>query len=309
MTHIVKTQSFTLDFLDKMFKSSVEMRNLCHKRTRGDIYLLNGMIVATFFAEESTRTRLSFESAALKLGAKVISSANARQFSSVSKGEILEDTIRVLDRYADCIVIRYHEEGGAARAAHVSRVPIINGGDGTGQHPTQALLDLFTIKDELGQIGGLKVALVGDLKNGRTVHSLTYLLGKFNDITLYLVSPDSLMMPQNIVDYLSRHNVEVIYVDELESIIGDIDVLYQTRVQRERFESLEDYERSEGNLIVTRDLANRMKMDAIIMHPLPRINEIRYGVDDNHRAKYFTQAENGLYVRMALLNYVILGEE
>ena len=304
--HIIKTQNFTLDFLDRIFKLTIEMKRIASK---GGSDILKGKIIATFFAEESTRTRLSFESAALRLGAGVISSANARQFSSVAKGEILEDTIRVLDKYADCIVIRYHEEGGAARAAHVSKVPIINSGDGSGQHPTQALLDLFTIKNELGQIDDLKVALVGDLKNGRTIHSLAYLLGKYKNITLCLVSPDSLMMPQEIIEYLSKHNVSVEYYNELEPIIGDIDVLYQTRVQKERFESLEDYENSKECLIVTRDLANKMKMDAIIMHPLPRVNEIRYGVDDNHRAKYFVQAENGLYLRMALLNYVILGEE
>lgn len=302
MMHIIKTQNFTLDFLDEIFKSSREMRKLS---TKGGIDALKGKTIATFFAEESTRTRLSFESAALKLGAGVISSANARQFSSVLKGEVLEDTIRVLDKYADCIVIRYHEEGGAARAAHVSRVPIVNAGDGSGQHPTQSLLDLFTIEDELGQVSGLKVALVGDLRNGRTVHSLAYLLGKFTDITLYLVSPSNLMMPQNITEYLTRHGVKFICTDELDKIISDIDVLYQTRVQKERFESLEEYEDSKGKLIINRDLVNQMKMDAIIMHPLPRVDEIRYGVDDNHRAKYFVQAENGLYVRMALLNHVI----
>ncbi len=300
--HIIKTQNFTNDFLNEIFKSSRIMRKYFAKD--GD-YPLKGKIVSTFFAEESTRTRLSFESAALKLGAGVISSANARQFSSVSKGEILEDTIKVLDKYADCIVIRWHEESGAARAAHVSKVPIISGGCGAGQHPTQSLLDLFTIEDELGQVSGLSVALVGDLKNGRTVHSLAYLLGKFSNITLYMVSPNGLRMPDDILEYLRRHDVKFMQTDDLNDAISYVDVLYQTRIQKERFKSLDEYENSKGKLIITRQLANQMKIDAIILHPLPRYNEIRHSCDDNHRAKYFIQAENGLYVRMALLKYLL----
>jgi aspartate carbamoyltransferase catalytic subunit len=306
--HVLKTQSFTKDFLfgdgkfEGIFRSAVEMRNIAKS---GGSDILKGKIVATWFAEESTRTRLSFESAAFRLGADVISSTNARQFSSAAKGEILEDTIKVLQHYSDCIVIRYHEEGGAAKAAHFSNVPIINAGDGSGQHPTQSLLDLFTIYDELGQIDGLNVALVGDLKHGRTVHSLAYLLGKFDNVKLYFISPEALKVPKNITDYLDKHGVDWVEYDSLDGVVSYIDVLYQTRIQKERFASLEDYEKSKGNLCITRDVANCMRMDSIILHPLPRVDEIRYSVDDNHRAKYFVQAENGLYTRMALLKYLL----
>jgi aspartate carbamoyltransferase catalytic subunit len=157
----------------------------------------------------------------------------------------------------------------------------------------------------LGQVDGLEIALCGDLKNGRTIHSLAYLLGKFKGITLYLVSPPNLLIPESIIEYLTKHDIKFIIVDKLDDIIGNIDVLYQTRIQKERFESLEDYENSKGKLIVNRSLVDQMKEDAIILHPLPRNDEIRYGIDDNHRAKYFIQAENGLYVRMALLKYLL----
>lgn len=300
--HIIKTQVFTREFLNEVFNLSREMRKLV---TDGQVAkVLSDKLIATLFYEESTRTRLSFEAAAKRLGASVLSSANARQFSSVSKGETLEDTILTLSGYVDCIILRYHKEGGAARAAHVSKVSIINGGDGKGQHPTQSLLDLFTIEDELGQIDGLSVALVGDLQHGRTVHSLAYLLGKFDKIKLYLISPQNLSMPNHIIQYLERHNIQFIEMEDFSNI-GEFDVLYQTRIQKERFDSLELYENSKGKLIVTRDIVNRMKNDSIILHPLPRVDEIRYGVDDNHRAKYFIQAENGVYVRMALLKMLL----
>jgi len=302
MQHIIKTQTFTISFLNEIFELTREMQMIAK---RGGSQDLAGKIVATLFYEESTRTRLSFESAAIKLGAGVVSSASARQFSSAAKGEILEDTIRVLSKYADCIVLRYYEDGGAARAAHVSSIPIINAGDGSGQHPTQALLDIFTINDELGHIDGITLALVGDLKNGRTVHSLAYLMGKFNDVFLYFVSPSNLTIPKDILDYLIRHRVRFEETEDLEEVVDQCDVLYQTRIQRERFNSPEEYEASKGQLIITRELADRMKKESIILHPLPRIDEIRYSVDDNPRAKYFRQAENGLYVRMALLKMLL----
>jgi aspartate carbamoyltransferase catalytic subunit len=202
-------------------------------------------------------------------------------------------------------VLRYYKEGGAARAAKVASCNIISGGDGAGQHPTQALLDLFTIRDELGEIEGLSVGLAGDLKHGRTIHSLAYLLGKYKNVKLYFNAPNCLRMPENIKEHLERHNVEFVEADNLMEHIGALDVLYQTRLQKERFENLEEYDNSVGKIIVTRDVANSMKIDSIILHPLPRVSEIRFGVDDNHRAKYFEQAENGMYVRMALLNYLI----
>lgn len=299
MKHIIKTQAFSKDFLNEIFKLTTEFKE-------GKIdNCLNNKIICTFFSEESTRTRLSFESAVYKLNGNVISSANARQFSSISKGEILEDTIKVLNSYCDCIILRYHENNGAARAAHISKVPIINAGSGNGQHPTQSLLDLFTIKDELGQINGLRIALVGDLKHGRTIHSLAYLLSKFNNVHLYLVSPKNLSMPSDILDYLNRHNINYEISTDLDNIAQKVNVLYQTRIQKERFESIEEYENSKGKLIINKELVDKMLNDSIILHPMPRVDEITIGVDGNYRAKYFKQAENGLYVRMALLKYIL----
>jgi aspartate carbamoyltransferase catalytic subunit len=301
--HIVKTQPFTREFLSEIFSLTRDMRKLVLER--GGSRELEGKLVATLFWEPSTRTRLSFEAATARLGASILSTESAEQFSSSAKGEILEDTIRVVSRYVDCIVLRHKEDDAADRAAHVSRVPIINGGSGKNQHPTQTLLDLFTIENEFGCIDGLSVALVGDLLNGRTIHSLAYLLGRFSNITLYLVAPDNLMMPSGIIEYLMRHKVNFLEQSDFGDIIPKIDVLYQTRIQKERFANSEEYETSKGRLIVSRELANQMKFGSIILHPLPRIDEIRYGVDDNHRAKYFDQAENGLYVRMALLKYLL----
>ncbi len=288
--------------MNELFVLAREMRDNVKKNKENKE--LSGKVVATLFYEESTRTRLSFESAALRLGASTISTANARQFSSVAKGETLEDTIRTLNGYADCIVLRYYEEGGAARAAHVSNMPVINAGDGSGQHPTQSLLDVFTIEDELGQVDGTSLALVGDLKHGRTVHSLAYLMGKFEDISMLLVSPKNLQMPEDILKYLKRHKIKYKETTDLEKV-KDCDVVYQTRIQKERFDSLAEYEASRGKLVITEEVANKMKKDAIILHPLPRVDEIAYGVDSNHRAKYFQQAENGLYVRMALLKMLL----
>ena len=213
--------------------------------------------------------------------------------------------VKVLNSYCDCIVLRYHENDGAIRASHVSNVPIINAGSGSGQHPTQSLLDLFTIKDCLGTIKGLNIALCGDLKNGRTIHSLAYLLGKFNDNILYFVSPKNLTIPDNIRNYLTKHKITYVEVDNFQDIINEVDVLYQTRVQKERFDTTEEYEESKDKLILDRSLVNNMKMDSIILHPLPRVCEICHEVDNNYRAKYFEQAQNGLYVRMALLKYIM----
>lgn len=303
--HIVKTQPFTREFLSEIFSAARDVRKLVLEK--GGSRELEGKLIATLFWEPSTRTRLSFEAAAARLGASVLSTESAEQFSSAAKGEILEDTIRVVSRYVDCIVLRHKEDDAADRAVHVSRVPIINGGSGKNQHPTQTLLDLFTIENEFGCIDGLNVALVGDLLNGRTIHSLAYLLGRFSNITLYLISPTNLRMPEGITDYLKRHGVNFVEMTDFGSVIPEIDVLYQTRIQKERFSDLEEYEASKGKLVVSRELANQMKFSSIILHPLPRIDEIRYGVDDNHRAKYFEQAENGLYVRMALLRYLLRG--
>lgn len=297
--HVIAAQDFNRGMLDELFTTATAMeRELVH----GAIKLLDGAIMASLFYEESTRTRFSFESAMLRLGGSVVSTENARQFSSVSKGETLEDTIRILNGYVDVIVLRHYESGAARRAADVSRVPVINAGDGIGQHPTQAFLDLYTIEKELGHIDGLTIAVVGDLANGRTVRSLCYLLAKYRDIKIFLVAPPVVRMREDIKEYLCRHDVRFVEEPDLRKIAPEVDVLYQTRIQKERFgDRTEDYLAARGVYIVDRELLDLMQPGAIVMHPLPRVDEIASEVDADPRAAYFRQAQNGLYVRMALL--------
>jgi aspartate carbamoyltransferase catalytic subunit len=241
-----------------------------------------------------------------RLGGHVISTENAAEFSSVAKGETLEDTIRILNGYADVIVIRHKEVGSAKRAAAVSRVPIINAGDGAGQHPTQALLDLYTIRKEIGKIDTLSIAMVGDLAQGRTVRSLTYLLSKFKDVTLFFVAPPLLKMKEDILEHLRERHVPYVEETDLNKVLPQVDVVYQTRIQKERFgDRIADYEACRGVYILDGDSLRRMKPKAIIMHPLPRLEEISMDVDGDSRAAYFRQAQNGLYVRMALLTQVL----
>lgn len=260
---------------------------------------LKGRQIATLFYEPSTRTRLSFESAAGWLGASVISTENAGTFSSAAKGETLEDTIRTVEGYASAVVLRYHEEGGAQRAADVSGIPVINAGDGPGEHPTQALLDLFTIREHRPEVDGLKIGLVGDLKNGRTVHSLAQLLGNLHEVEVVGVAPDSLQLQ----DRYAPHGLE--RASDLAEVIGDLDVIYMTRIQKERFASAEEYDELKDSFVLDAALMEKAKADAIVMHPLPRVGEIAPDVDDDPRAIYFQQAHNGLFVRMALLDTVI----
>lgn len=264
---------------------------------------LEHLTVATLFYEPSTRTRLSFETAIQNLGAHLISTENASQFSSAAKGETIEDTTRTINGYADGIVLRHSEVGAAEKAAAVSDVPIINAGDGAGEHPTQALLDLYTIQKALGKIDGLKVAMVGDLLNGRTIHSLVQLLAIY-DVELFLVSPKSLKIPNEYTALFKKHDVKFSEHDSWSEILGQIDVLYMTRVQKERFKLIEDYMAIKDDFILTPQLVAQMKKDAIILHPLPRVNEIDTAVDADPRALYFQQARNGLYMRMALLDYI-----
>lgn len=297
--HVVAAQDFNRGMLDELFDTARAMEGIV---ARGGSKLLDGMIMASLFYEESTRTRFSFESAMHRLGGSVISTENARQFSSVSKGETLEDTIRILNGYADVIVMRHYESGSARRAADVSRVPIINAGDGTGQHPTQAFLDLYTIEKELGHIDGIQIAVVGDLANGRTVRSLCYLLAKYRDVRMYFVAPEVVRMREDIKEYLARNDVRFVEETDLRAIATEVDVLYQTRVQKERFgDRTEDYLAARGVYVVDRELMSTMKSRSIVMHPLPRVDEIEVGVDADPRAAYFRQAQNGLYIRMALL--------
>ncbi len=302
MHHLIRTQQFTRDSLSKLFTLAQTLEVQTHY---GDP--LRGKIMAALFYEPSTRTRFSFESAMLRLGGNVLTSENGRESSSAVKGETLEDSIRVIGSYADVIVIRHPDIGSAERAAVVSKVPIINAGDGAGQHPTQALLDLYTIQREVGSISGVHVALDGDLKYGRAPRSLAYLLGKYEGVRLSLVSPPELRISDDLRAYLKRHKVAFEEVTTFEDVMQTAQVVYQTRIQKERFASPEEYERFKGRYIITRALADSMQEGAIIIHPLPRVGEIEIEVDDSPHAVYFKQVGYGLTVRMALLKMILNG--
>jgi aspartate carbamoyltransferase catalytic subunit len=269
---------------------------------------LSGRIMATLFYEPSTRTRLSFEAAMLRLGGGVIGTESAGHFSSVAKGETLEDTIRIVGGYCDVIVLRHAEVGASRRAAQVSQVPVINAGDGPGQHPTQALLDLYTIAKERGSVDGLRIAMVGDLANGRTVRSLSYLLSKFDGVEITYVAPPAVGMGRDIKAHLDEKGTLYRETEDLDAVLPEVDVVYQTRVQKERFANrMDEYRRVSGVYVMDREALARMRPDAILMHPLPRVGEISEEVDADPRAAYFRQARNGLFIRMALLRMVLGG--
>jgi aspartate carbamoyltransferase catalytic subunit len=261
--------------------------------------------MAALFYEPSTRTRLSFESAMLRLGGRTMGTENAREFSSAAKGETLEDSIRIVSGYADVIVLRHAEEGAARRAAAVSDVPVINAGDGPGQHPTQALLDVYTIRDELGRLDGIRVALVGDLANGRTARSLVYLLSKYRDIEVFFVAPPAVAMRQDIKSHLDEHRVRWQETSDLDQVLSQVDVVYQTRIQKERFEDDAAYQAVKGVYRIDASVMKRLAPGAILLHPLPRVDEIAPEVDADPRAAYFRQARNGVQIRMALLDMVL----
>ncbi|HTZ95768.1 MAG TPA: aspartate carbamoyltransferase [Terriglobales bacterium] len=298
LRHVVESQQFTLPVLMELFDRS---RGMEHVVARGGSLDFQNRIMATLFYAPSTRTRLSFEAAMHRLGGRVLSTEQAQAFSSEVEGEQVEDSIRIISGYSDVIVIRHHEEGGAERAAQVSSVPVINAGDGAGgQHPTQALLDLYTIYRER-PLDGLSIAIVGELDKGRTARSLAYLLAKFDRVKMFFVSPPELQMKSDILDYLDEHNVGYELEADLERVIGEVDVVYQTRIRPDRVrdaESLKPY-------AINSAVVQRMKPDALILHPLPRTVELDKSVDDDPRALYFRQARNGLYVRMALLTMLL----
>jgi aspartate carbamoyltransferase catalytic subunit len=304
LDHVLESQQFTRDWLiDELFPLAKQMEYVA---SSGGNDVLHRKRMFYLFYEPSTRTRVSFESAMLLLGGITNGTENAREFSSVTKGETLEDTIRMLNGYLyDVIVIRYHEEGGAARAAAVSQVPIINAGDGSGQHPTQALLDVYTIRKELGDLRGITVAMVGDLTYGRTVHSLTYLLAKFPDVRLHFVSPEVLRIKQGIRDYLDRRNVPYSESTNLADVIHECDVVYMTRAQTERFSQAERFDHRPGSYQLTSETIAKLPAHGIVMHPLPRREELPIELDNDPRVAVFRQAQNGLFVRMALLNMLV----
>ena len=301
--HVIEAQQFSRAVMKGIFDLTREMEQVV---SRYGSNILNRRIMATLFYEPSTRTRLSFEAAMYRLGGEVITTESAREFSSAAKGETLEDTIRIVEGYADVIVLRHYESGSAQRAADVAAVPILNAGDGPGQHPTQALLDVYTIQKEIGRLDGIRVALVGDLANGRTARSLAYLLTKYEDVKLYFVAPDMVRMKDDIKAYLTEHGVPYEEREDLVKVMSEVDVVYQTRIQRERFgDRIADYEAVRGKYIIDPAAMALLSDDAIVMHPLPRVDEIDPAVDKDPRAAYFRQAHNGVYIRMALLQMVL----
>ena len=301
LRHVVESQQFTRSFLEDLLSRAEEIKAEPHRFSGR----LNGRVMAALFYEPSTRTRLSFEAAMLRLGGQTMGTDNAREFSSAAKGETLEDTIRIVSGYADVIVLRHYEEGAAKRAASVSSVPLINAGDGPGQHPTQALLDLYTIRDELGRIDGLNIAMVGDLANGRTVRSLAYLLSKFRQIKIWFVAPPQVAMRDDLKAHLDEHHIPWVENDDLDAVLPEVDVVYQTRIQKERFTDPAQYEALKGIYRIDDHALALMRKYAIVMHPLPRVDEIAPEVDADPRAAYFRQARNGLHIRMALLDRLL----
>ncbi len=299
---ILSVSQFDKDKLAYVFQRAREMREMV--RQIGGADLLIGRVLTCLFYEPSTRTSASFIAAMERLGGSVIPITQGVQFSSVSKGETLPDTIRTLEQYSDVIVLRHPEIGSAKVAADYANVPIINAGDGPGEHPTQALLDLFTIQDELGAIDGLKIAMVGDLRYGRTVHSLTKLLLHY-DVSLRFVSPEIVRLPLTIMNDVIDTGMNVRETHDVADVIENADVLYVTRVQKERFSDLAQYEDVKDHYEITPELMAKAKKKMVVMHPLPRVGEIHYAVDADPRAAYFRQVQNGMYIRMALLAAVL----
>lgn len=300
---VLRADQFTAADIDLILRRATEYEAaLAAKKT---LDLLSGKVLATLFFEPSTRTRLSFEAAMHRLGGSVLSVSEAKS-TSAAKGETLHDTIRTVDGYADAIVLRHPEIGAAEVAARATAKPVLNAGDGAGEHPTQSLLDLYTIRKEQGKVDGLTIALVGDLKHGRTVHSLATLLSRFR-VSFLFVAPSALAMPGEIVDRVKKAGADVRATEDLGRALGEADVVYMTRIQRERFADPAEYDRLKDAYVLSRAALAKAKPSLTVMHPLPRVNEIATDVDDLPGAAYFRQSENGVPVRMALLA-LLLGE-
>ena len=296
LTDVVSIMDFSRADMEKVLKKAAELEKMPRAKKQK---ILEGKVVASLFFEPSTRTRLSFETAIQNLGGRGIGFADPN-VSSYKKGETLSDTIRIIENYADIIVMRHFLEGASKRAAEISKKPVINAGDGANQHPTQTLLDLYTIKKEFGKIGGISVMMAGDLKYGRTVHSLMYALAKFDGVTVYLVSPESLKMPGHIIKD-TKNRLKIYESTSIENNIQKVDVLYSTRIQKERFPDEVEYEKVKNAYIITTKVVAMGKKGLRIMHPLPRVNEITTAVDKTEAAIYFKQAANGIPIREALL--------
>lgn len=296
--HLISTKQLTRADTEEILRVAGEMESI---RKQGGNELLKGKILAALFYEPSTRTRLSFETAMQRLGGDVVT-AEGIQFSSLYKGETIEDTLQMISQYADIAVMRHPEQGSAEKAAGASSIPFINAGDGPGQHPTQALLDLYTIKKECGRVDGITIAMVGDLRYGRTVHSLSYLLGLFKNVHFILISPAELTMPEKVTSFYKEKGIS--YAEGSDIAAGlDADVMYMTRVQQERFADRSEYERLKLKYVLK---ASMLKgKNVVVMHPLPRVGEIATDVDLLKNAAYFRQASNGVPVRMALLSMLL----
>jgi aspartate carbamoyltransferase len=323
--HIVSVEQFARPDLDELIKVTADLRSRVRTGDQSVLKLCRRRIMATLFFEASTRTDMSFQAAMLRLGGEVVATAGGVKFSSVYKGENLADSVRAAGSYADVVVLRHPEVRSSYEAAYAldqlttrlgTRSVVVSGGDGVGEHPTQALLDLFTIVDHKGTTDGQTVTLVGDLAHGRTVHSLAKILALYggDGLRIELVSPESLRTPQGVIDFVKSRGVEIHETSSLDEVIGKSDVIYWTRVQEERFEDKADYEAIAGDFVMTPDVLAKASADAILMHPLPRKHEMGTEadhaiLDNDPRAIYFHQMQNGMYMRMALLAGVLGAHE
>jgi len=298
MDKLLDCKKFTKESLMELF----ELASKIKAHTENYTEELKNKVVAVMFFEPSTRTRMSFEAAIQRLGGKMIVTENGRENSSARKGESLEDTIRVLGKYSDAIVMRHSRDDAAVVADRVSRVPIINAGSGKSEHPTQALLDVFTIMNKRGSVDGTKLAILGDLKYGRTTHSLLQLISLFDNIEVFGLSKKEFMLPQEYIDFLSSKGIKYTVCESFEDLPRDLDVLYHTRIQSERFEG--DFGKEE--YIINKEVLNTFSDKVMVLHPLPRNEEISTDIDDDPRAMYFEQAENGMYIRMAVLKDILI---
>ena len=300
LRNLISIHDFDREQIDEILDVAASMESVSVKRSKD----LESKIMAVLFFEPSTRTRLSFESAMLRLGGSILGFAEAGTSSAGGKGETLADTIRTVERYADIIVMRHPLDGSARVAAEFSSIPVINAGSGSEEHPTQALLDLYSIKKLKGKIDGLTISLCGDLKYGRTVHSLGMALSHY-DVKIKLAAPQQLRMKPAIVDVMKRAGVEVEQVDDVKDAIEDIDVVYMTRIQKERFQDIREYDKVKGKFRIGSAQAELLKDDAIVLHPLPRVDELSANLDDLPQAKYFDQVYNGVILRMAVLKMIL----
>jgi aspartate carbamoyltransferase catalytic subunit len=296
--HVISSEQFDRPLLDRIFRQASALAGVRDDR-------LAHRVMASLFYEPSTRTRLSFESAMLRLGGAVLGTEAAHTFSSAIKGETLEDTVRMVSTYADVIVLRHDQEGAAARAAAVASVPVVNAGDGPGEHPTQALLDLYTIERELGHVEGVRIAFCGDLRFGRTARSLALLMALYPGVEMTFVAPEVVQVRRDTLERLDARGIEWRLADQLTDVLEGIDVVYQTRVQKERFTDAGEYELARTAIRIDTTLMERLPASAIVMHPLPRVDEIAPEVDADPRAAYFRQAANGVAIRMALLEMLL----